>query len=250
MSLAGGTMPERPEGERSCGEPRLELLGGFRLTRAGSQIRLPLSVQRLLAFVAIHPRPVQRSYVAGALWPDGAEQRSLASLRSALWRLQSVGNRPVHTIGTALRLGDNVEVDLREWIDWGRRIVHGGPQVDDIAVALASLRCDLLPDWADDWVLMERERFRQLRLHALEALAEGLTSQGRHREAVEAAIAAVTAEPLRESAQRVLIRAYLAEGNSIEAIRQYRSFSRLLATELGLDPSPGIRTVVAGLPID
>ena len=42
---------------------------------------------------------------------------------------------------------------------------------------------------------MERERFHQLRLHALEALCDRLTTAGRYGEAIDAGLAAVTAEP-------------------------------------------------------
>ena len=64
----------------------------------------------------------------------------------------------------------------------------------------------MLPACYDDWVLVQRDRFRQLRLHALEALCERLTASGRYGEAIDAGLAAVCAEPLRESSHRVLIR--------------------------------------------
>jgi Bacterial transcriptional activator domain len=51
------------------------------------------------------------------------------------------------------------------------------------------------------------------------------------------AIAAVHADPLRDSATRVLIRSYLASGNPAEALRQFRSFRVRLARDLGLEPS-------------
>jgi DNA-binding SARP family transcriptional activator len=56
------------------------------------------------------------------------------------------------------------------------------------------------PDWYDDWLQMERERFRQLRLHALETLAERFVALGRHAQAIDAALAAVQVDPLRETA--------------------------------------------------
>ena len=56
-------------------------------------------------------------------------------------------------------------------------------------------------------------------LHALEALSRALTIMGRYGEAVEAALTAIVAEPLRESAQRALLEAHLAESNLIEARR-------------------------------
>jgi hypothetical protein len=67
--------------------------------------------------------------------------------------------------------------------------------------AVPVLSADLLPDWYDDWVLLEAEDWRQLRLHALEALAGRLIALGCWGEAANAAGAAVRAEPLRESAR-------------------------------------------------
>jgi two-component SAPR family response regulator len=68
------------------------------------------------------------------------------------------------------------------------------------------LSSDLLPDWYDDWMIFEAEEWRQLRLHALEALATGRLPAERFGDAAEAALAAIHAEPLRESARAVLIR--------------------------------------------
>jgi DNA-binding SARP family transcriptional activator len=59
----------------------------------------------------------------------------------------------------------------------------------------------------------------------------------------------VAAEPLRESAHRALIGAHLAEGNPGEALRQYQLFRGLLGRELGIEPSPRIRALLAGLPL-
>src|SRR4029077_344554 len=104
---------------------------------------------------------------------------------------------------------------------------------------------ELLPDWYDDWVMVERERLRQLSLHALEALAEQLLEVGRLGAALEAALEAVAMEPLRESAHRLLIRIHLAEGNGAEAIRESELCGRLLRDQLGLEPSPQLARLVA-----
>jgi DNA-binding SARP family transcriptional activator len=55
---------------------------------------------------------------------------------------------------------------------------------------------------------------------------------------VEAALVAVTAEPLRESAQRTLIEAHLAEGNWIEGRRAFDAYHELLRRELGTETEP------------
>ncbi len=114
----------------------------------------------------------------------------------------------------------------------------------DFATLVAAM--DLLPHHYDDWVLIERDRHRQLRMHALEMLCIQLSAAGRHGEAVEAGLAAVNGEPLRESSQRVLIRAHLAEGNRCEAIRQFDSYRELIQHELGLRPSPEMNALLSG----
>jgi DNA-binding SARP family transcriptional activator len=96
-------------------------------------------------------------------------------------------------------------------------------------------------------VLIERERLRQLSLHALEALAARLLGAARIGEALETALAAVAMEPLRESAHRLLIEVHLAERNASEAIRQFRFCSHLFQTQLGIAPSPQLAALVANL---
>ncbi len=113
--------------------------------------------------------------------------------------------------------------------------------------AIASLSADLLPDWYDDWAVIETEEWRQLRLHALEALAGSLVAAGRFGDAAAAAVAAVRAEPLRESAHAALIRVHLAEGNQSEALRAFERYRVLLDAELGLEPTPRLVGLVHDL---
>jgi DNA-binding SARP family transcriptional activator len=106
---------------------------------------------------------------------------------------------------------------------------------------------DLLPGWYDDWVIFERERIRQRLLHALEALSQLLVAAGRCGDAVEAAISAVSVDPLRESANRALIEAHLAEGNLVEARRAYERYREVIRRELGVEPGERLaRLVQAG----
>jgi DNA-binding SARP family transcriptional activator len=228
-------------------ELRLRLLGGFGLTCDGEPLALPLGAQRLIAFLALRDRSVQRVYVAGTLWLDTTEARSCANLRSALWRVRQYGCDVVRATGLDLRLDPVVRVDVAEAVGGAHRLLARAPAPGDLELAPVFMG-DLLPDWYDDWVQSERERFRQLRLHALEALAERLIDAGRFGEAADACLAAVGADPLRESAYRVLIRLHLAEGNWSEAIRQYNLFTRLLRKELGLRPSPHMKELLLALP--
>lgn len=224
----------------------LRLLTGFQMLRDGKPITLPMSAQRLLAFVGLQDRPVKRNYVAGALWMDSPEQRAGASLRSALWRLRQHGLDLLETEGDSLRLSPAVTVDVKEAIDFARRIVSPNADWSEARNHFEALSADLLPDWYDDWVVGERERFRQIRLHALETMCTQLTQQRRFAEAVEAGLAAVRGEPLRESAHRCLITAHLAEGNRTEARRHYERFRNLLAAEVDGSPSQDLDVLIYG----
>jgi DNA-binding SARP family transcriptional activator len=198
----------------------------------------------VLALLALHDRPLQRAFVAGTLWPDYPEHRSVANLRTALARLPLVAGRLVEVVGRQLRLASWVSVDIRETSALAHQIIDEDESVLLIKGLHQGLTRDLLPDWYEDWVLIERERIRQLRLHGLEVLSQRLVGLGRYTEAMEVSLAALRSEPLRESAHRAVISVHLAEGNSSEAIRQYRSYRDLLQSQLGLEPSDLMKRLV------
>jgi DNA-binding SARP family transcriptional activator len=185
--------------------------------------------------------------VAATLWPEVTESRAGGNLRSAVWRLRGTGAAVVEAGGAALALDDEVVVDLEILSGWAERVIGGGTGPDELTVPEGvDAALDLLPGWYDDWVIVERERVRTRVLHALEQVSRGFSAAGRHARAVDAAIAAVCADPLRESAQRALIEAHLAEGNLIEAQRTFRSYRELLAAELGVEPAPELWQLIAG----
>jgi DNA-binding SARP family transcriptional activator len=231
------------------GVVRIGLLQGFELFVRDRPVSLPLSAQRVLAFLALHDRPLQRLYVAGTLWLNSTDAKAGASLRTALWRLRTPSLRLVDATATHIELAKHVAVDVRETRAAAEQAIrHEVPADDDAAISLYRAG-ELLPDWSEDWILIERERFRQLQLHALETLCLDLTAAGRYTEATRAGLAAVEGEPLRESAHRALIGAYLAEGNPSEALRQFRLFRGLLRDKLGLEPSPLMLDLMGVLPI-
>jgi DNA-binding SARP family transcriptional activator len=225
----------------------LGLLGGFRLRIEAQEVPLPMNAQRLVGFLAIHDQPLLRTYVGGSLWGRSTEQRAAGSLRSALWRLRHPTYTLVALSSDHIALSPTVAVDLREGEALAHKVLDASQDLDDVAELNEEvLSADLLPDWTEDWVLMERERYHQLRLRALETLCERLTEKGRFGQAVQAGIAAVAGEPLRESARRVLIEAHLAAHNVAAAHREYDQFRQLIHDELGLEPSSDLRAMVEG----
>ncbi|MFJ8691726.1 AfsR/SARP family transcriptional regulator [Streptomyces roseolilacinus] len=225
----------------------LRLLKGFALVTGRTSIPVCSSVQRLLAFLALQDMPRSRAYVAGTLWPDVTMSRANANLRSSLWRAAQMGHPVLDVSARELALSRHIAVDLRDAVARAHRLLDSSRPCDDILTVqtLADLSADLLPEWPEnDWMLIEQEQYHQLRLYALEAMTERLTSAQRYGEAVAAGLAAVRAEPLQESAHRVLVKAHLAAGNRGAALHQYEQCRRILREELGLEPSSSLRALV------
>jgi DNA-binding SARP family transcriptional activator len=236
--------------ERSIDVCEVSVLGSFSFRVDGRPRRgLPHGTQRLLAFLALRERPLTRTAIAGTLWPEASEEHAHASLRSALSRLSGATRTVVRVTTKELQLADNVSVDIREARAIAHRLLNAGltqdSDVNDKTISMLSV--DLLPDWYDDWAVAEAEEWRQLRLHALDSLAERLTGLGRFADASSAALAAVKAEPMLETAHAALIRVYLAEGNRSEALDAYHHYRTLLQDELGLEPTSLIHALIKDL---
>jgi DNA-binding SARP family transcriptional activator len=141
-----------------------------------------------------------------------------------------------------------VRVDLYDAQLIARRLLTDAGSVGPAAAAAAvtGLSVELLPGWYEDWVLVEAENWRQLRLHALEAAAGVLAAAGRFGEAVAAARAAVSADPLRESPRAALIAVHLSEGNQSEALLEFARYRRQLGEALALEPTDRLRALLPG----
>jgi DNA-binding SARP family transcriptional activator len=233
MSRSHSTSTARASGS-------LHLLGSWELVVEGRVRDVPRASQRLVALCALKGR-VARGTVAGILWPDAGEDAAAGRLRTALWRL-SDGRPVVDVRGDELVLSPTVVVDVDRLRSFARALAAGCDDAGDGAVAW--LGDDLLPGWYDDWLVVDRERVRQQRLHALEALSALRLRQRRYADAVDTGLLATECEPLRESAHRAVVAAYLAEGNVTEAIRHFDTYRVLLLDEVGIEPTDEFAALV------
>ncbi|MER6994218.1 BTAD domain-containing putative transcriptional regulator [Streptomyces sp. NPDC000410] len=230
----------------------IAVLGGFELCIDNEPVGIPLSSERVLAFIALNSRAaVPRALIAGTLWPDAPASCAHANLRSALSRLRDTGKQALDIGASEVRLARDAVIDFQHARSLAQHILdatqHGELEdlVDPGIGTIDALAADLLPGWYDDWAQLEAERWRQLRLHALETLSETFTAAGRYAEAVAAARTAVHADPLRESSWVCLVRAHVAEGNPSEALHDFGDYVQRLGSELGLYPTARLCALVA-----
>jgi DNA-binding SARP family transcriptional activator len=219
---------------------RLDLLGTWRLTASGDALEMGVNGRRMFALLALRGR-CDRPYLAGTLWPECSEAHAQGNLRATLSRLhrRNLAGPLTGSSTGVLALRPEVEVDVHGVLAVARAVLDGDRTTPRTAVRVLACE-DLLLGWYDDWVLVERERLRQLRLYALEQLSGWLLAAGDVARAAEAALDAVAVEPLRETAHAALIRAHLAQGNRAEATRQLQRLAELLDRELGEKPSPTV----------
>jgi len=202
-------------------------------------VKLTLPARRVIAFLALHDEPVSRSHAAGRLWPDVTDHESRGNLRRSLWQVPD---------GWVRCWGDDLALEADVDYPRARRVAAAALAGEPLTLEqIRLLSEDLLPGWHEEWAIVEQDSFRMLRLQALEAACRSMSLAGMHAMAAQAGLAALAAEPLRESVAEALLEAYLAQGNRYEAARFFRAFSALLDRELGLAPAPSITRRLASV---
>jgi predicted ATPase/DNA-binding SARP family transcriptional activator len=209
----------------------------------------------LAVLIARANQVVPLDELVDAVWGDEPPPTAVHSLRTYVSRLRAL-------TGPALagRAGGFALDVAPDQIDAGRfeaRVAVAssaspGQAVERLREALDLWRGPAFCDCADvDAVRSEAIRLDECRRAAREALAGALLESGQVADAVGAAEALVTDEPLREEAWSVLVRALTAAGRSAEALRAYQRACEALA-EVGLEPSAVLRraeaSVLAGAP--
>ncbi|MEV7558952.1 bacterial transcriptional activator domain-containing protein [Streptomyces sp. NPDC089795] len=199
-----------------------------------------MGAQRLLAFLALQDDGAHRAAVAEHLWPDCTPFRAAANLRCALCHGRRIGTvNVIEIVGQRILLAPAIEVDLRGAWESARQVTSGGgPLPEDWDGLIVGLSRELLPGWTEAWLTLERERWDHMRVYALESLAQQFQMAERYLPALQAALAVISIDPIRETAHRTVVEIHIAEGNVACAVKHYQAYRSLLQRELQVAPSP------------
>jgi DNA-binding SARP family transcriptional activator len=209
----------------------------------------------LAALVFEREAGVSRDQLAEMLWPDGRPRTWASALRTHVSRVRTLVSTTLGGTGETVVAGDGgyqltlpADVTLEVDVDQAERALgaaRAALAAGDAASALrlASGAADrvhgpFLPGHHGPWVDAVRERLADVVVGALELTAQAALATGDLDRALAAAEEAVQRAPLRESAHRSRLAALDAAGNRAEALRAYQRLRRVLADELGVDPSP------------
>ena len=215
----------------------------------------PLGGLALAFLVTERSRPVTRDELAEVLWGEALPPSWEPSLRAVVSRvrrrLEAVGMvGDVITGGGGcyqLHLPEEAVVDIEEAaadLEAARHAVahgHWGTAQERAGAAADAAGHRFLPGLGGLWVEHRQAELDELRVSALEILADAASAGGDHAAALAAAQAAVAAQPLRESAHLRVMAAHAGAGNAAEALRAYERCRVVLAEELGVSPSERVR---------
>jgi len=222
-----------------------ELLGPLRvLDGDGAEVLLSApKVRGVLAVLLVNRgQPVSVDRVVDAVWGD-RPPRSAANLVQGYVRdlRRRLGARVVVTVGGSYRLDvQRGSVDADRFEDLAR--------AGRYREALAVWHGPALAEWGEQpWaraiaVRLEEERLAALEFRLAHDLDAGLAS------AVIGELGALVEEhPLRERLRVLLVKALYADGRQVEALEAYAQARGYLVDEVGIEPGPELRAVLAAV---
>lgn len=235
----------------------VRLLGGFSVALPGGRrARFEgRKAQALLAYIACQPeRRLSRAALCAMFWPDSEEPLARASLRQTLKRARrALADGP----GEAVRSDASAVWVDAAWLDVD--VVRFGALAASRDTANLMEAADLyagellegfpLPEGAfADWAIVERARLHELAVQVHANLVDAHCRAGNAAAAIAAARRLVTLEPLNEVGQRTLISLYAKAGRHGMARAHAEAFEDLLRRDLGVEPAPATRELLARVP--
>ena len=222
-------------------------------------------VRALLAYLAVEAdRAHTREALIGLLWPDSTEETARHNLRQALFNLRlTLGDhmaKPPFLLISRHSIQFNRESDC--WLDiaqfnetfgvWEKNRNQAStdssifiPQLEEM---VDLYRGEFLQHFYiaestafEDWIVLNRETLRQQMMEALTCLVNALELRGEFQTARRYAARQLVLDPWREEAHYQLMRLLALDGQRSAALAQYETCKRILAEELGVEPSAQTR---------
>lgn len=234
-------------------ELKLFLLGGLqvrhgRLGDLTPRLARSKKAQAILCYLALNTHTHYRRDLAGKFWGDKSEKLAQGSLRVAINLLKDAGLKPYLVITNNTL---SLNLDSAYWCDAEAfdRLLARYRRGDDASEAhLLRQAVDLYrgefldgftlgdtPDF-DDWVVVQRQHWRELALTALDELVDHLSAAGQYAEGITYASRQLTIDPLREPTHRQLMWLLARSRQRQAALEQYEKCREWLLLQLGEEP--------------
>ena len=243
----------------------LHLLGPFEGARNDEPLQGFESnkVRALLAYLAVgRTRSHPRGQLAALLWPERPERAALSNLRHALANLRRVLGEAqsadpfllVDRYTLQLHPQAQVQIDVADFYAHLTAATRGEDAIVHRKAAVALYRGEFLQglyvrgciSW-EEWLRMQREALAQAFSNALRDLTWDMEHQRDYAEALIYARQWLQQAPWNEEAHRQTIRLLALDGQRSAALAQFDRCRQVLASELGIEPSPETISLVQAI---
>lgn len=203
----------------------------------------------LIALLAVAgPRGMSRDKVQAYLWAESSSANARHALDQLLYATRhALGANPFVSMGGELQLDASVvRSDVSEFTaaikanSWSDAVaLYTGPLLDGVHLSHAG---DV-----DSWIDGERATLQRDYQRALETLARATAAAGDFVAAVAWWRKLALSDPLSSRVATETVRALASASEHAAAIQHARAFERRVRSELGVEPDPAIRKLLAGL---
>jgi predicted ATPase/DNA-binding SARP family transcriptional activator len=218
----------------------IKTFGGISILKDGVEIKDLGSrkAEALLVYLAVEGGQHPRTVLAAMFWPESSEERAARSLRVTLSALRKIFDSYLEISRTSAGIKNTaaIQVDVLE--------LEERLSSNNIDLALELYHGDFLsgfhiPDSLEfeDWRLLEQERYRRLVSEALHASISSKLNHGEIPAGLELSRHLLKLDPLDELAHQQHMMLLALDGQRSAALFQYAQFSKLLQSELGVEPS-------------
>ncbi len=213
----------------------------------------PVEIKRrksraLFYYVAAHRKPVSREELLRIFWMDLPRRSAQQTLRTSLHGLRKDVGDILDVERKSVGLSSAVQIDIHLLEELEKQ--DSQANIEDLEKGAALYRGEflqgvLLPDVQpfEDWLIIERERFRRLATRFLTSLSSAYQAEKRYEMAMDALERALSIAPLQEDLQRQSIWLHYLSGDRPGAIRRYHDFRQLLDKEMGVPPMAETRSL-------
>lgn len=214
------------------------MLGQFDVRKGEETVEIPTRpAQSLLAYLILSAGTShRREKLAGLLWPDASEENARSNLRHTLWRLRkAIGGEYLDADKISISFDDENEY----WLDAGLMERGDGSErsSEELLQIVTNYGGELLPGFYDDWVILERERYRSLFEQKIQALLDRLVEEQKWRQVLEWGERWLVLGQVPEPAYRALMIAHSGFGDTSGMAAVYKRCVKALQEELGVEPS-------------
>ena len=225
---------------------QIRLLGGMDIRLDGVPVTgfLSSKAPALLSYLAVTGRSQTRSALAGQLWSNLPEKDAKTNLRQILTNLRKLMGAHLEITRHHVTLLDSAEIDVAQFEQAFKK--------HDLPTAVEHYGGDLLAGFYvndaqlfSEWVLIQRERLRQLALQGLRQLLQQAKLTGEMSAALNWSGQLLTIDPLYEAAHRQQMLLLARSGDFNGALKQFEQCQTLLRDELGVAPMPATQRLHA-----